>query len=242
MEEILDQCQELLSPSEIPLTSSMRKQLSHYVALVRQWNGFGSLTSGQDAECRLPEHVADSLSLAPHVLGQGGANASLLDIGSGGGFPAIPLRIVLPELRVHLLERSRRKVQVLEHIVGGLHLAGVTIVEGEYPARRPETSPGVITARAVEKPGKVLRAIGKHLAPGAVFLCQSSDPGKILGEMFHVEHVQDAWFTSGLRRGHLYLVRCASFHVEHSAPGSAFSGATSKRRALPKEAPNSPDS
>ena len=78
----------------------------------------------------------------------------------------------------------------------------------------------IVTARAVERPEKVLLGARPFIEAGAVFLCQAGDPRKVAPKMFHVEpaietfHVerwQDAWSDQGLRRGDLYIVRTAPF-------------------------------
>ena len=150
----------------------------------------------------LGAHVADSLSLVPYMPERG----LLLDIGSGGGFPAIPLKIVRPGLDVVLVERSSKKVGFLRKVIGALGLKGVKLVEGEFPVCCRDLRPDVVTARAVERGNKVLRQIAKFLPERARFLCQSGDPEGKLGEMFHVEHVEDGWSWQGLRRGELYIV------------------------------------
>lgn len=208
MGEILGHsCRDLLAEAGIPLDEVAADALNLYLDLVREWNDSASLVSRGDLEHLVDKHVVDSLSLAPVILEVSGKSGQLLDIGSGGGFPAIPLKIALPNLGLTLVERSRRRGGFLMKVVGKLGLSGVEVVLGEFPGCVQGPSVDVITARAVEKPQRVLRAIARSLRPGAVFLCQSGDPSGLLGPEFHVEHVKDTWHDQGLRRGELYLVR-----------------------------------
>lgn len=194
----------LLAKAGIELMEPMAGQLTAYVDLVRDWNRFASLVSQNDLDLLEQVHVPDSLSLAPLIRRLGEARLRLLDIGSGGGFPAIPLKIVLPGLEVEMVERGARKVGFLEKVVGSLHLSGVRVVQGNFPDVEV-SRPDVITARAVEKPGKLLPHLLDLLPMGGVFLCQTGLPP--LNGRFHVERVEDDWTAEGLRRGDLYLIR-----------------------------------
>jgi 16S rRNA (guanine527-N7)-methyltransferase len=197
----------LLTSEGIDLSEAAEAKIAAYCELIAEWNDFSSLVSAGDLQAVWPKHVADSLSLAGEVLRVAGPGGTLLDIGSGGGFPAIPIKIVLPGLRVVLVERSKRKAGFLQKAIGALGLDGVTIGEGDFPREVKPEGAQVVTARAVEKGKKVLASITQVLEPGMVFLCQSGDPRGELGDTFHVEHVEDGWTEAGLRRGTLYRVR-----------------------------------
>ena len=182
----------------------MDRQLDAYVQLIRDWNSFASLVSQNDSALLEQVHLPDSLSLAPLIRNLGKDPLRLLDIGSGGGFPAIPLKIVLPELEVEMVERGARKVGFLEKVVGSLHLDNVRVVQGNFPEVEVAV-PEAVTARAVEKPGKLLPHVLDLLPVGGIFLCQTVLPQ--LDPRFHVERVEDEWTAHGLRRGDLYIIR-----------------------------------
>ncbi|HIJ73104.1 MAG TPA: hypothetical protein HPP83_03280 [Candidatus Hydrogenedentes bacterium] len=203
----LERSAELLALNGILLGSKAEARIAQHAKLVREWNAFASLVSENDLTVIEDTHVVDSLSLAPWVIGAGGRGAALLDIGSGGGFPALPLKIALPELRVTLVERSERKVGFLLSAAGAMGLDGVTVVHGNFPEGVSGLSPDAVTARAVEKPDKVGKAILAFLPGGSTFLCQSGAALKNLPPMFHVERIHDAWSRAGLRRGELFVVQ-----------------------------------
>jgi len=182
----------------------MDRQLDAYVQLIRDWNSFASLVSQNDSALLEQVHLPDSLSLAPLIRNLGKDPLRLLDIGSGGGFPAIPLKIVLPELEVEMVERGARKVGFLEKVVGSLHLDNVRVVQGNFPEVEVAV-PEAVTARAVEKPGKLLPHVLDLLPVGGIFLCQTVLPQ--LDPRFHVERIEDEWTAQGLRRGDLYIIR-----------------------------------
>ena len=182
------------------------EQLAAYLTLIEQWNGYASLVSRADLASLVGIHLADSLSLVPVVRRTCRDDGFLLDIGSGGGFPAIPVKVTIPGLRVALIERSERKVGFLRKVVGALGLSGVTVVHGEFPQCAREMKPDVITARAVERPKQILKSILGCMPDGCSFLCQSRVDVRGLGEKFHVEHVQDEWTERGYRRGDLNIL------------------------------------
>ncbi|HNT86466.1 MAG TPA: class I SAM-dependent methyltransferase [Candidatus Hydrogenedentes bacterium] len=197
----------VLAESGIQITARMEAQLATYLELVHEWNAFAGLVAPGDLGVLVTEHLTDAISLAPWVVALWRGKGPLLDIGSGGGFPALPVKVVVPELPLVLVERSGKKVGFLWKVVGALGLEGIDIRHGAFPEITVDVQPEIITARAVENPAKLSTAILGLVAEGAVYLCQSSTnaiPGR---EMFHVERVDDVWTTLGLRRASLHLVR-----------------------------------
>jgi 16S rRNA (guanine(527)-N(7))-methyltransferase RsmG len=195
---------QLLQRSAIEVTDAGRQGLARHLNLIREWNAYASLVSVGDLSDLLNRHVVDALSLAPYVARRPGM---YLDIGSGGGFPAIPLKCLLPELPLVLVERSSKKVGFLRKVVGRLGLGSVTLIQGEFPGCLPKgLDVTCITARAVERPEVLTRALAKWIPDTCTFLCQS-EMGSEFGDMFHVERVEDAWTSEHLRRGPLELVR-----------------------------------
>jgi 16S rRNA (guanine527-N7)-methyltransferase len=112
---------------------------SYYRELIK-WNRKTNLTSIVGYQEVQSKHFLDSLSLSraiPSHLRNGG---SVVDIGSGAGFPSIPLKIIWPELKVSLIESTRKKADFLEHIVQTLELKDVIIhnKRAETLAHNPE--------------------------------------------------------------------------------------------------------
>jgi 16S rRNA G527 N7-methylase RsmG len=141
---------------------------------------------------------------------KGGEKVVLLDIGAGAGFPGIPIKVVLPDVKLVLVERSARKSGFLRHAVAHLNIGDTAIVHGEFPQCVRGVQADVITARAVERPGRVVNQIMAVLpaaTPVAWFLCQSPAGAARLSAMgFHVEQIEDEWSRACLRRGQLYVV------------------------------------
>jgi len=201
-----DSCEALLARAGIVWDETALAAVTRHLELVREWNGYASLVSVGDVEKLVESHVVDSLSLAPVIRRVCGETGRWMDIGSGGGFPAIPAKVVLPGLALTLVERSVRRVGFLRQVVGALALTETNVVHGEFPVCVRGRRADVLTARAVEKPQRILKAVAPFLVQGSVFLCQSGDPGKVIREKFHVERIDDEWTGPGGRRGELFLV------------------------------------
>lgn len=198
-------CAGLLANAGIALTPAMARKFALHLDLLREWNAFAALVSIRDEALLVESHLVDSLSLAPY-LGQGTGDGILLDIGPGGGFPALPLKVAMPGLRLVLVERAERKVGFLRKALAILELDDVRLALGEFPAAvGRDLEPDWITSRAVERPERVRRAILKYMKPGAAYLCQGEPP--VVDARFHVEHIEDDWSRKGLRRGRLSVVR-----------------------------------
>jgi 16S rRNA (guanine527-N7)-methyltransferase len=108
-----------------PLTSNQHQQLLDYVALLQKWNKTYSITAITAADKMISYHVLDSLTLLPRLAGA--ATQKLLDVGSGGGMPGIPLAIARPDLAITLLDSNQKKTSFLRQAILELGLKNVTV-------------------------------------------------------------------------------------------------------------------
>lgn len=149
------------------------EQFARYSAELRAWNTRVNLTAITDEEGIVARHFLDSLRCA---LSWGDAPSSLIDVGSGAGFPGLPLKILRPELRVTLVESVGKKAAFLQHMVAVLNLRDVTVLTaraetvGRDPQHREQYD--VVTARAVAELATLVeyclplcRVHGRVLAP-----------------------------------------------------------------------------
>ena len=124
-----------------------------YFSELVEWNRNVNLTAIVDPDEVAAKHFRDSLSVGKVIPDEALAGSSLVDVGSGAGFPGLPLKIAWPGLRVTLVESVGKKTAFLRHIVDTLRLEGVEIHNGraESLAREPRLreSFDVATARAV---------------------------------------------------------------------------------------------
>lgn len=179
------------------MSDAARARLDRYVALLLAGNERANLTAARDAEA-VAAHVADALTIAPYVEG------ALVDVGSGGGLPGIPLAIVLG-VPLTLIESVGKKARFLREAVAALEL-DATVVEaraeeaGRDPALRERFRSA--TARAVGTLPTVLELTLPLLAVGGAAVLQrgalderervaAADAARMLGGEVVVEHVID---------------------------------------------------
>jgi len=153
------------------------------------------------------DHVADSLTLLPELSKLGEQGCAWWDIGSGGGFPAVPCKAVLPGMPLLCWERSEKKTHALRDMFEQLGLDAEVRMADFGRERVAAESPVVYTARAVEKAAKLHGKIAKHMRPDDIFLCQHlPEPDRFPAPMFHVEHIDDGLNQEGWRRGQLHRI------------------------------------
>jgi 16S rRNA (guanine527-N7)-methyltransferase len=136
------------------------KQLTDYLALIQRWNARTNLTSVRDAEGILQRHFVESIACA-QALPAG--IQTLLDYGSGAGFPGIPIAICRPAIAVTLAESQGKKAAFLQEAIR------VTGISARVHAGRAETLIGsfdCVTLRAVDRMEAALRSAALLVAPG----------------------------------------------------------------------------
>jgi 16S rRNA (guanine527-N7)-methyltransferase len=121
-----------------------------YLKELLEWNKKFNLTAITDPEEIRTKHFEDSLALL-QVIDL--TSQSVIDVGAGAGFPGIPIKIVRPEIKLTLLEATRKKVEFLKHIVSALALKDVEIIWGraEDIAKEKRESFDIAVSRAVAK-------------------------------------------------------------------------------------------
>ncbi len=117
--------------------------LLDYVSLLRHWNSAYNLVAAGDEGQLVNRHVLDSLSIQPLLKGE-----SLLDVGTGAGFPGIPLAIMNPGMRFTLVDSSGKKVRFLRHVIRTLGLGNVDPVHSRIQRFSPGAEFSTITSRA----------------------------------------------------------------------------------------------
>ncbi|NHN32273.1 16S rRNA (guanine(527)-N(7))-methyltransferase RsmG [Paenibacillus agricola] len=153
MDEIQANFKTQMSLKNIELTDHQLVQFETYYKELLAWNEKMNLTGITDREEVYVKHFFDSLSISFFVSLRDIKN--IADIGSGAGFPSIPLKIIFPHLKVTIVDSLNKRIQFLNHLVQELHLTDVKCVHGraEDIARLPEHRDNydLVTARAVAK-------------------------------------------------------------------------------------------
>jgi 16S rRNA (guanine527-N7)-methyltransferase len=191
----------------IETSPKFMSRIQEYTALIRRWNKALHLVSDGDLDHMEDIHIVDAFSLVPYIRKFTNPETGILDIGSGGGFPVIPLKCLCPDLPCTLIERNEGKIGFLHRVTARLELTGIEIMHGAFPETVDTVTASVITARAVERPEKFVPALLSRMPETSVFLCQAPMDKFTVPETFHVEHINDFWAYAGLRRGTLAVLR-----------------------------------
>jgi 16S rRNA (guanine527-N7)-methyltransferase len=160
------------------LTDHQKKQFDQLSAVYHEWNEKINVISRKDIENLSVNHVLHSLGIAKVVSFNPGA--SILDVGTGGGFPGIPLAILFPETRFHLVDSIGKKITVVKEVAHAIGLQNVKPeqiraeqVNGEYD---------FIVSRAVTRMkefygwvGKKIKRKNQHLRVNGILYLKGGD-------------------------------------------------------------------
>jgi len=149
----------------IDLDQSQLDTLWRYACMLRERNAHVNLTSISSPEGILTLHMLDSLTLVPHL----GAARRIIDVGTGGGFPGIPLAVACPDREFTLIDGTQKKIRFVAESIAALDIRNAQAV-----AARAESFTGknfdAVVVRAVGTLAEVLHNTGKLLAPGGRLL------------------------------------------------------------------------
>ena len=155
-------------------------RLAAFLSILLEKNAAMNLVSARsaDPEVLVETHLFDALLGLALLPRPRGCAVRLLDLGSGGGFPAIPLLIVRPDLVGTLVESSRKKAAYLDEALDRLALTA-RVVNARFPDSFPMDGArryDVLTTRAVGSAGKLVRTARPFFAPGARALLWTTRP------------------------------------------------------------------
>ncbi len=132
---------------------------------LERWNRRVNLTAVRDPHEMITAHILDSLVARPFLEGR-----RILDVGTGPGFPGLPLAIVEPDRDFTLLDSNNKKIMFVQHVAGLLELDNVEAVKGrgeDYaPGRRFDT----VIARALAALPRLVEIAGHHVGEDGVFV------------------------------------------------------------------------
>lgn len=149
----------------LALPEGAEQKLLAYLALLDKWNRVYNLTAVRDAERMVSHHLLDSLAAVPHFRGE-----RVLDVGSGGGLPGIPLAIARPELQVTLIDSIAKKTAFLLQAKAELGLANLNVITSRVEDYRPAEGFDVITSRAFSDLREFVSLTRHLLKPGGRWL------------------------------------------------------------------------
>ena len=144
------------------LTDNQLSAIEELEGLYRTWNEAINVISRKDIDHLYERHVLHSMGIAKIITFEAGT--TVLDVGTGGGFPGIPLAILFPEVKFHLVDATGKKIKVVNEVAQAIRLKNVTTeharieeVNGKYD---------FIVSRAVSALPEFIKLCSKNIKPG----------------------------------------------------------------------------
>lgn len=157
-------------------------KMSAFAALLEKWNGTHNLTSVQGLDQWVDALFFDSWLVQALMPEQG----SWIDVGSGGGFPALVLLAEAPDRQALLFEKVAKKRSFLQVAAGALGYKALQVAPGAFPGALP-AGPRVFTSRATFAPADWLAMAREHAAPGDTVIVQCSQDALPDGALRSIE-------------------------------------------------------
>lgn len=175
------------------LTELQQQQFAALDALYRDWNAKINVISRKDIDNLYPHHVLHSLGIAKVISFRPGTH--VMDIGTGGGFPGIPLAILFPEVQFHLLDSIGKKIKVAQAVADALQLSNVRTSHKNVIEEKEKYD--FVVSRAVMQMGDLVRLVRKNVhheqrnsLPNGLICLKGGD---IQQEMRPFKHCCDVW-------------------------------------------------
>ncbi|AQQ69671.1 16S rRNA (guanine(527)-N(7))-methyltransferase RsmG [Microbulbifer agarilyticus] len=169
MEQFRPRLQQAADQLQLALTGEQQDKLLAYLDLFARWNAAYNLSAVRDPAEMLERHIIDSLSVV-NLCGISPADQTpLIDVGSGGGLPGIPLAIIHPERPISLLDSNGKKSRFQFQVASQLKLANINVVNQRVEAYQPEKHYAGVVSRAFASLQDMVQGSEHLLAPTGRF-------------------------------------------------------------------------
>ena len=150
---------------DIRLNKAQQRQLLAHIALVAKWNRRLNLTAITDGGDMVVNHILDSLSVMPYLKGN-----RILDVGTGAGFPGIPLAIAGPSTGITLLDSRGKRIEFLRYACHSLKLSNISLQNSRVEDYRPQQKFDTLVARAFSSLTRLVKLTGRCRSQGVRLL------------------------------------------------------------------------
>ena len=177
-EEFNEKMKESLKELNIEISEKQLNQFYNYMNILIEWNKVMNLTNITEPEGIIQKHFVDSLTVLKSIK----ENDSIIDVGTGAGFPGIPIKIVFPETRITLLDSLNKRIKFLEEVINKLELKNIETIHGRAEEvahnKKYREKYDIAIARAVAP----LNVLSEYLLPfvkiGGYAICMKGVKGK----------------------------------------------------------------
>ena len=167
--ELLNNCSIELGKGVFP--ESIAEQLNLYLKEWKKWNSKINLTAECDELSLINKHIFESLQYSRAILPVG----SLIDVGSGAGFPGIPIKLVRPKLRVILIESQRKRANFLKTVINSIGLSDIECIHGRLEGSSQFLGNyDYVTLRHILEPNLSLQLGSNLVKPDGSLILQTS--------------------------------------------------------------------
>jgi len=180
-----------LSRLALPEKETLQRIMDTYISELRLFNSAYNLVNTDDRNEIIVRHILDSLAAAPYIsrLAETKKNPVIADIGSGGGFPGIPLAAAFPQYNFVLVERMSKRCAFLENCIAILGLKNTTVKNTEAE-HMPKAETDIAVFRAFRPlDAAILRTLLELLKPDGVIAAYKAKREKITAEMQSVSGI-----------------------------------------------------
>lgn len=178
------------------LSEQQRQQFAALDSLYREWNAQINVISRKDIDNLYPHHILHSLGIAKIIRFRPGT--TVMDVGTGGGFPGIPLAILFPDVQFYLVDSIGKKIKVAQAIATSIGLTNVMCSHKNVMEVKEQYD--FIVSRAVMQMGELIKLVRKNVhhkqrnsLPNGIICLKGGD---IQAEMRPFKHCSEVWSLS----------------------------------------------
>ena len=155
---------------QLELPESVVEGLLAYLAMLAKWNKVHNLTAVRDPLQMVTRHLLDALSVVPHLTGQ-----RIIDVGTGGGIPGIPLSLVFPDRDFVLLDSNGKKTRFLVQAKAELGLKNIAVVHDRVENYQPDQRFDCVITRAFASVADILTGSRHLLTPDGQMMAMKGE-------------------------------------------------------------------